>query len=77
MGITQTIYAPKNIELKTEKINKNINATDLHGDVSLKSISGDIDLNLNKSANAYLNLKTISRKMFTDFDLNTKILSKH
>ncbi len=71
MKLEYTVYVPSNITVKTETISGNIKASGLIGAMELKSISGDVDLYWGKNAGADLELKTISGKMFTDFDINT------
>ncbi len=77
MKLKYTVYVPSNITIKTETISGNITASGLIGAMNLKSISGDIDLDWDKNEGADLELKTISGKMFTDFDINTSKKGKY
>jgi len=67
--INYTVYAPKGMELKANTINGNYQITYAGAAMTLKSISGEIDLTVPAQAGLDFNAKTISGEVYTDISI--------
>jgi hypothetical protein len=66
--IAYEIYLPRNADLFVETISANIELLGLYGPVSVKSISGFVDMRWQEREGAELSMKTISGGVYSDLD---------
>ncbi|MGF1670330.1 MAG: hypothetical protein ACFCU6_07775 [Balneolaceae bacterium] len=66
--ITYEIYLPRDADLSVETISANIELFGLHGLVSVKSISGYVDMSWPERDGAELSIKTISGGVYSDLE---------
>ncbi len=69
-NITYSIKIPKNIYLDLNTIFGNIEIKNFYGEMSVKSISGSVDISLPGSHQAGFRLKTVTGEVYTDLDIN-------
>lgn len=67
--INYTVYAPKGMEIKANTINGNYQITYAGSAMTLKSISGEIDLTVPAQAGLDFSAKTISGEVYTDISV--------
>ncbi len=67
--INYTVYAPKGMEIKANTINGNYLITYAGSPMTLKSISGEIDMTVPAQAGLDFQAKTISGEVFTDITI--------
>lgn len=67
--IYYVVYLPKDLELEAESISGNYDIRYSRNILSLKTISGDIDLSIERNENIDFDMKTISGEVYTDLNL--------
>ena len=70
--INYQVFLPRQAKLQMESINGNVDIEGASTAVSVKSISGFIDMTWPKSKGANLNMKTVTGEVYTDFDIDFK-----
>ncbi|PWE01010.1 DUF4097 family beta strand repeat-containing protein [Marinilabilia rubra] len=66
------IYVPENCRLFIETINGNVDLTGHKGALDVKTISGFIDLTIKPESSINLKIKSISGKVYSDMDMESK-----
>ncbi|GAF96688.1 unnamed protein product, partial [marine sediment metagenome] len=63
------VFVPKNMEINLETISGDIILTNVEGELDIETISGFIDLAIDKNAKASIKTSTISGSVYTNHDI--------
>ncbi|GAB4031869.1 DUF4097 family beta strand repeat-containing protein [Spirosoma jeollabukense] len=75
--INYQVFLPRQVKLKVETINGNIDIQGATGAVFAKTISGYVDMSWPKAKGANLAMKTITGEVYSDMDISFKKKEKH
>lgn len=69
-NIHYTIKIPKNVYLDLNTISGDVEIKQFYGEMSVKSISGSVDISLPKNIDADYRLKTVTGEVYTDLEID-------
>jgi len=77
MDIFFEVYLPKNMHVNLGTISGDVLLTDAFGELDIETISGFIDLTMDKAAKASIKTSTISGGVYTDHDIEINRSAKN
>lgn len=77
MDIYFEVFLPKNMSINLRTISGDVMITDAFGELDIETISGFIDLSIDKAAKASIKTSTISGGVYTDHDIEINRKAKN